>query len=74
MARHAPDGRVDRVINLPVELVTACTFGGPNMNTLYITTARQKMSEEALAKQPLADALFAIDAGVRGLVEPRFAG
>ena len=74
VTRYAPDGRVDREIKLPVSLVTACTFGGPNMQTLYITTARQKMTEEALAEQPLAGALFAIDAGVRGLEEPRYAG
>ncbi len=72
--RYAPDGRVDRVIDLPVEQPTACTFGGPGLDRLYITTATQRLPAEQLAKQPLAGTLLAIDVGVRGLPEPRFAG
>jgi sugar lactone lactonase YvrE len=76
VVRYAPDGRVDREIKLPVSLVTACTFGGPDLDILYITTARQRhhLSDEELAKQPLAGALFAIDVGIEGMPEPRFAG
>lgn len=70
--RYTPDGRVDRQIHLPVTNVTMCAFGGPELDVLYITTARENLSEEQLAKEPLAGGLFAIQAGVRGLPEPRF--
>lgn len=73
IVRYAPDGRIDRVIELPVQRPTCCTFGGPDLSTLYITTTSQKMTAEDLAAQPLAGALLAIDVGVRGLPEPRFA-
>ena len=72
VARYAPDGRIDRVVGVPVQRPTACTFGGPDLGTLYITTATFPLSDEALWKQPLAGAVFALDAGVRGLPEPRF--
>ncbi len=74
VARYAPDGRVDRVIGVPAQRPTACAFGGPDLGTLYVTTARFPLTDEALRKQPLAGSLFAFDAGVRGLPEPRFGG
>lgn len=73
VVRHAPDGRVDRVIPMPVDKPTAVAFGGPDLDVLYITTASQHMTPEELAAQPLAGALLAIDPGVRGLPEPRYA-
>jgi sugar lactone lactonase YvrE len=72
VVRYAPDGRIDRVIEVPTHRPTCCAFGGPNLDILYITTASQQMSAEELAKQPLAGSLLAVDAGMRGLVEPRF--
>ena len=72
VVRYAPDGRIDRVIELPVERPTCCAFGGPELNILYVTTASQKMSVTELEAQPLAGALLALDVGIRGLVEPRF--
>lgn len=74
IARFAPDGRLDRTITLPVQQPTSCTFGGPRLDTLYITSARQNLQPAALNEQPLAGAVLAIEPGVRGLVEPRFAG
>ena len=62
------------VIDLPVSQPTSCAFGGPGLKTLYVTTARQKLSPEALAGQPLAGSLLALDVGVAGLPEPAFAG
>ena len=73
VARVTPDGRVDRVVRLPATRVTACTFGGPDLRTLYVTTARQKLTAEQLAAQPLAGAVFALRVDVPGLPEPRFA-
>jgi sugar lactone lactonase YvrE len=73
VVRYAPDGRVDRVIELPAERPTCCAFGGPNLDVLYVTTASQWMTECEKAAQPMAGALLAIDAAVRGLPEPRLA-
>lgn len=72
IVRYAPDGRIDRVIELPVLRPTCCAFGGADFSTLYVTTASQKMSAQELEAQPLAGALLALDVGVRGLPEPRF--
>jgi sugar lactone lactonase YvrE len=74
VVRIAPDGRIDRAIRLPVTQVTAAAFGGPGLDTLYITTAAQRLPPEELAHQPLAGALFAVNAGVKGLPEADFAG
>jgi len=73
VVRYAPDGRVLRVIDLPVRMPTCCAFGDDDLGTLYITTASQHMSDAELRAQPLAGALLALDVGVRGLPEPRFA-
>jgi sugar lactone lactonase YvrE len=72
VARILPDGRIDRIVELPATQVTSCTFGGPDLRTLFITTARQKLTPDELAAQPQAGGLFAVDAGVAGLPEPRF--
>ncbi|MBX6321784.1 MAG: SMP-30/gluconolactonase/LRE family protein [Rhodospirillaceae bacterium] len=74
LVRFAPDGRVDRVIELPVQKPTSCMFGGPDLSTLYVTTAIWDLEGEALAKQPWAGGLLAVDVGVKGLPEPRFKG
>lgn len=72
IVRYAPDGRRDRIIELPVTEPTSITFGGPDHRTLYITTARLFLSEDELAGQPLAGHLLAMEVGVAGLPEPVF--
>ena len=72
--RYAPDGRLDRAVRLPVQRPTTCMFGGPDLATLYVTSARMDLADDALAAQPQAGGVFALDVGVRGLPEPRFAG
>lgn len=72
--RFAPDGSIDRVVEMPCRRVTSAIFGGPNLDTLYITTARYGLEEEDLADQPLAGAVFAYDPGVKGLPDGVFAG
>ncbi len=74
IVRYTPQGAVDRVIELPVTQPTCCTFGGPQLDTLYITTAAQKLTPEQLAPQPLAGGLFAIRPGVKGFAVPAFGG
>ena len=72
IVRYTPDGRVDRVVPMPVEQPTSCAFGGPGLATLYVTSARSGLSDEHLARQPKAGGLFALDPGVRGLQLPAF--
>lgn len=62
--RYRSDGTLDGVVELPVSNVTACTFGGDNLDQLYITTSRQGLPEGA---QPSAGAVFRARPGVRGL-------
>ncbi|MCW6510779.1 SMP-30/gluconolactonase/LRE family protein [Lichenifustis flavocetrariae] len=74
LVRYAPDGRVDRVVLLPVQKPTSCMFGGTDLRTLYVTSAVWDLEGDALAAQPHAGGLLALDVGVGGLPEPRFAG
>jgi sugar lactone lactonase YvrE len=74
VTRYAPDGTIDRVIEVPVPRPTAPGFGGPDLATLYITSAAGGLSEQQLREAPLSGGLFACEPGVRGLPEPMFAG
>lgn len=67
--RFAPDGSVDRVVTVPVSRPTCPAFGGKDLKTLYITSAREGLSAEQLAKEPYAGGVFAIDVDVPGLPE-----
>lgn len=69
VVRVAPDGRIVQTVPVPATQVTSCAFGGPDLRTLYVTTARQRLEPSALALQPLAGALFACRPGVAGLPE-----
>ncbi|KQP08944.1 SMP-30/gluconolactonase/LRE family protein [Pseudorhodoferax sp. Leaf265] len=72
VVRYAPDGTVDRVLTLPVSNPTCVCFGGPDLRTLFITTARRFLTRAQLRAEPWAGALLAIDVGVAGLAERRF--
>jgi sugar lactone lactonase YvrE len=72
IVRYAPDGRIDRVVATPVAQPTSCAFGGPGLRTLFVTSARNGLSADALAGQPLAGALFAFEPGVAGAPLPVF--
>jgi sugar lactone lactonase YvrE len=74
VVRYTPDGRIERTIELPVTRPCGCTFGGEGFDTLYITTARETLTPEQLAKYPLSGSLFAATPGVRGLPEAEFGG
>jgi sugar lactone lactonase YvrE len=74
LVRFAPDGRVDRVIELSVTNPTCCCFGGPDLKTLYVTSARFGLSEEQLASNPREGAVLAIEVDVPGTPSWRFAG
>ena len=72
--RFDPDGKLMTSIELPVQRPTCPTFGGANLDELYITSAFAGLSAAARRRQPFAGDLFRIDAGVKGLPEPMFAG
>jgi sugar lactone lactonase YvrE len=74
IARFTPQGKLDRRIRLPVSQPTSCAFGGPKLDTLFVTSATQRLTPEALAAEPLAGALLALRPGVQGLAEPPFRG
>ena len=67
LMRLAPDGRVLGVLALPVRCPTMPCFGGPDLRTLYITTARQNRPADELAAQPLAGRVLQLRVSVPGL-------
>jgi sugar lactone lactonase YvrE len=74
VVRYAPDGSVDRVVPLPVQRPTSVAFGGPDLDTLYVTSARIGLDPAALRQAPQSGGLFAFHPGVRGLPEPEYVG
>jgi sugar lactone lactonase YvrE len=68
--RFAPDGSIDQVVELPVSRVTCPAFGGDDYRTLYVTSAREGMSDEELRREPHAGSVFAIDLDVPGFPDP----
>jgi sugar lactone lactonase YvrE len=72
VVRITPSGKADRIVELPASQIISCALGGPDLRTLYITTARQKLTPAELGSQPLAGGLFAVRVDVAGLPEPRF--
>jgi sugar lactone lactonase YvrE len=74
LVRYAPDGGIDRIVAMPVEQPTSCAFGGPELDTLFVTSAWDGLSDEARRAQPLAGALFAFKPGVAGQPLPLYEG
>jgi sugar lactone lactonase YvrE len=68
---YSASGSLEEVISLPVSQVTACTFGGTGLDTLYITTSQIGADIQA---QPASGALFAVQPGARGRPALTFAG
>jgi sugar lactone lactonase YvrE len=67
-------GIIEQSIFVPAEQVTSCTFGGKNLDVLYITTARTGLDEANLAMQPLAGGLFGIQLDVMGVAAYEYQG
>ena len=72
VVRYTPSGRADRVVQIPADNPTCCAFGGSDLRTLFVTSARQRLTREELQRQPLAGSVFAVSVGVSGLPEARF--
>lgn len=71
--RYSPDGTLDAVVPLPVSQVSACTFGGDDLDRLFVTTSRQGLDDPD-ADEAASGSLFVADPGVRGLPALPFAG
>jgi sugar lactone lactonase YvrE len=69
--RYTPDGVLDEVVRVPVRKATACTFGGPRLDRLFVTTSREGL---APGDDPLAGSLFGAVVGVTGVPVREFAG
>jgi sugar lactone lactonase YvrE len=69
--RYTPQGALDEVIELPTRKVTACAFGGSQLDQLFITTSREGIQE---GTDPLAGSLFRANVGIAGLAVREFAG
>lgn len=72
VVRYDPNGKIDTIVRLPVKWPSMCAFGGPRLDTLYITTIRRGGAEAEWPEQRLAGSLFACFPGVCGLPEPFF--
>ena len=69
--RYSPDGRLEDVVELPTRKVTACAFGGAELDRLFITTSREGLPE---GDDPVAGSLFTASPGVTGRPVRAFAG
>jgi sugar lactone lactonase YvrE len=74
VVRVTPDGAIVDRIDLPVSQATSCSFGGENLEDLYITTAHEDFGPADFAREPLAGNLFRCRPGVRGLPPSLFRG
>ncbi len=74
LIRVTPGGAVDMEIDLPVTQPTMPAFGGEDMQTLFITSARQNLTDDALLNQPFAGALLAVRVPHKGHPVYAFAG
>lgn len=72
--RYLPNGKIDRTITVPVPRPTSLTFGGPDLKTLYVPTARIRLSAQQLSEAPLSGCVFAIDTDITGQPDIPFAG
>lgn len=70
--RFSPDGEIIGRVNVPVKRTTMLAFGGADLRTMYITTAREGASPEELVTQPQAGGIFACKVAVAGRVEPHY--
>ena len=73
VTRIAPDGTVDRVVDVPLAMPTMPAFGGSNLETLYVTSIDGGMVDERRSEGVRAGSLISLDVGVAGVPEPSFA-
>jgi sugar lactone lactonase YvrE len=74
VVRVSPAGALLAEYPLPALCPTMCAFGGPDLRTLYVTSARQLRDDAELARLPRSGGIFAMRVDTPGLAEPKFAG
>ena len=67
LARYGPDGALDRIVSLPAVNISCPAFGGPDLSTLYATSARAELADPS----PSDGLVFAVETGIRGRSEPQ---
>ena len=72
--RYTPDGSFDGELRLPTQNITSCAFGGPRFGDLYVTSARETLSADELAREPDAGGVFVCRPGVHGRPQRPFGG
>ena len=72
VVRISPSGIIDHEIMIPAKNCTMVAFGRKNLQTLYVTTACHKLSQQERLDNPLNGAIFSIELDIAGLIEPRF--
>lgn len=72
--RYGPDGSHLETVELPAPNVTSVAFGGPDMSTLFVGTARENLTEEQLEQSPQSGAVLAVPTRVHGFPASTFAG
>lgn len=74
ITRYDPDGKIERVVKLPVPNPTSCAFGGPDLTDLYVTTAWLGLSDGERRAAPGSGDLYVMHTDIRGLPEPKYTG
>ncbi|MDD4892640.1 MAG: SMP-30/gluconolactonase/LRE family protein [Candidatus Rickettsiella isopodorum] len=72
ITRYTPTGEIDSIIPMPIPRPTSCCFGGPELTTLYVTSASIDLNEAQLTDAPQSGMLFAIETDIKGLTEPSY--
>jgi L-arabinonolactonase len=72
VVRYAPDGSISGGMDIPTMQPTCIAFGGKNLDLLFVSSAREHMSEATLAQQPHAGDVFVYQVDVKGLTDARF--
>lgn len=70
--RIDPKGRIDRIIPMPVTRPTCVVFGGPALDTLYVTSSAANLPAGVLKAHPLSGGLFCFNPGTSGALKHRF--
>jgi sugar lactone lactonase YvrE len=74
VTRYDPDGKKERHVAVPVPTATCVAFGGPDLDELYITTAKKGLNPRQLRDYPRAGDLYRVRPGARGRIEPSYLG
>jgi len=72
IVRYTPDGRIDRTLEVPTSQPTCVCFGGPDLDVLCVTSAREGLDDSTLRAEPHAGDVFLYRSGVKGLPEPEY--